>query len=120
MTAYTKRHRFVGERRKHHRYPIALQVHYTTQFAPAGSGEVSDISSSGLRFRSGCIFPVGGQIEATLPWPFLLKERCRLQLYIRGHIVRSDGKGTAVKIDQYEFRTAGRILTEDHRALVAV
>lgn len=119
MTANTRCHGFV-ERRKHPRYPIALELHYKTRFAPDGSGEVSDISSSGLHFRSDCILPVGRPIDVILPWPFLLQERCRLQVCIRGRTVRSDAKGTAVAIEHHEFRTAGRVLTEDDRVLAAV
>ena len=109
----------VGERRKHRRYPIALMLEYKAPPAPDGIGEVFDISSSGVYFRSDYILRVGRPIDVIVPWPYLLDGHCRLQLCIRGRIVRSDARGTAVMIQHHEFRTAGRRLADDHRVLAA-
>ncbi|MBZ5625341.1 MAG: PilZ domain-containing protein [Acidobacteriia bacterium] len=117
MTA--ERRIFPVERRKHRRYPIALKLQYKAHPAPDGTGEVTDISSSGLYFRSEYILRVGRPINIILPWPFLLEGRCRLQLRIRGRIVRSDAKGTAVMIYHHEFHTAGRSQADAPRVMAA-
>jgi len=94
------------DRRKTRRFPIALKLRYRMQSAAAGSGEVSDISSGGVRFHADRLLAVGQAIEVNLPWPFLLEGRCGLQLRMRGRVVRSNVMGTAVAIKHHEFRTA--------------
>ena len=106
------------DRRKSRRFPIALKVRYRMRSARTGSGEVSDISSGGIRFHSDRILPVGQSIEVSLPWPYLLEGRCRLQLHMRGRIIRSNAAGTAVAIKHHEFRTAGSHLMENQAAQV--
>ena len=105
--------------RSHARYPIALKVRYklmgTTGVKRAGSGRTLDISSRGLLFETtdaaddAAPFHENGKIEMDIDWPFLLDEVCALKIVVRGHIVRSDNRRLAVRIDQYEFRTAGAV-----------
>jgi hypothetical protein len=102
-----------SDRRKSRRYPIALKLRYVIKSAKPGNGEVSDISSGGVRFFADRPLPVGKVIEINVPWPFLLEGRCRLQLRMRGRVVRSNAKGTAVKIHTHEFRTVGSHPAED-------
>jgi hypothetical protein len=102
-----------SDRRKSRRFPIALEVRYRIKSAIAGSGEVSDISSDGVRFHADRVLPVGKAIEVSLPWPFLLEGRCRLQLRMRGRIVRSNAMDTAVAINNYEFRTVSSHLADN-------
>lgn len=100
--------------RSHARYPIALKVRYkvvgTDGIKRAGSGRTLDISSRGLLFETTDAAPLfleNGKIDLDIDWPFLLDEVCALKIAIRGHIVRWDNRRLAVRIDQYEFRTAG-------------
>ena len=103
--------------RSHARYPIALKVRYklmgTSGVKHAGSGRTLDISSRGLLFETADgtdaapSFHENGKIEMDIDWPFLLDEVCALKIVVRGHIVRWDDRRLAVRIDQYEFRTAG-------------
>jgi len=51
--------------------------------------------------------PVDGIVELSIDWPFLLHNACLLQLNIQGRIVDSCERGTAVRIERYEFRTRG-------------
>jgi len=104
-------------RRKDQRYPIGLKLHYKTKFAGSGTGEVANISSSGIYFQTQDRLPVGARIDAAMNWPFLLDGRCPLQLCIRGHVLRSNGLGIAVSIGQYEFHTVG---TADHDMVAAL
>lgn len=108
------------DRRKTRRFPIALKVRYRMKSARAGSGEVCDISSCGVRFHADRVLPVGQAIEINLQWPFLLEGRCGLQLHLRGRVVRSNAMGTAVAIKQHEFRTAGSHLGGDQVEQVRV
>lgn len=109
-----------SDRRKNRRFPIALKVRYRIKSARAGSGDVSDISSGGVRFHADRVLPVGQAIEVNLPWPFLLEGRCRLQLRMRGRVVRSNAMGTAVAIKGHEFRTVSSHLVDDQVEQVSV
>ncbi len=96
--------------RSHRRYPIALDVQYKWSRAgraeQAGSGTTINISSGGVLFRSAESVPADSRIEVTLSWPFSL-EGCALKLVLRGRVVRSNREATAIRVLQYEFRTAG-------------
>jgi hypothetical protein len=65
------------------------------------------MSSGGIYFETQEPLPKDGRIELAMDWPFLLEGVCALKLVMRGRVVRSDAKGTAVRIMQHEFRTAG-------------
>ena len=101
------------------RYPLALRVRYklmgTHGVKHSGTGRTLDISSRGLLFETAdgaddaASFHENGKIEMDIDWPFLLDEVCALKIVVRGHIIRSDSRRLAVRIDQYEFRTAGAV-----------
>jgi len=98
------------ENRSHQRYPIKLDAEYRVLKkgrVEHGFGRTLNISSSGVFFESKNPLPASGPIELLLNWPFLLEGVCPLKLVMRGRIVRSDGKGVAVKFKHHEFRTAG-------------
>ena len=96
--------------RRHRRYPIALEIQY--KWTPGGDGErlgtgtTVNISSGGVLFLCSEQLPVRSLIELALNWPFSL-EGCALKLVMQGRVVRSDKEATAVRIQKYEFRTAG-------------
>jgi PilZ domain-containing protein len=96
--------------RSHRRYPIELDVQYKWNRAgraeQAGSGTTVNISSGGVLFRCAESVPEDSRIEMALSWPFSL-EGCALKLILRGRVVRSSSQVTAVRVLQYEFRTAG-------------
>jgi hypothetical protein len=100
------------ELRTHRRYPITLVVQYKWNDRRAeqlGSGITINISSGGVLFRSTEILPVKSPIELALSWPVAL-DQCALKLVMRGRVVRSASHSTAVRVAQYEFRTAGGLL----------
>lgn len=70
----------------------------------SGRGELVNISSGGLLFRSDAVLPKGELIEAELAWPSPMVAAQPLRLCIHGIIMRSDAGGTAVSIAKYEFR----------------
>jgi PilZ domain len=96
------------ERRRNRRFPISLKLRYLLSRSVNGEGQVCDMSSSGLLFQSRELLPIGGSIEVILAWPFLLNGDCPLQLRIEGRVLRSDRRGTAVRIRNYEFRTSSK------------
>lgn len=98
------------EHRTHPRYPIKLEAEYRVLKkgrVEHGFGRTVNISSGGVFFETKAALPSSGPIELLLSWPFLLEGVCPLKLVMRGRIVRTDGKGVAIKFKHHEFRTAG-------------
>jgi hypothetical protein len=95
-------------RRADRRFPVALKLNYRMTSGECGKGEVCNISSGGLMFRSGSVLLVGKMIDVILAWPLLMDGDCPMQLRISGRVVRSDATGTAIAIGKYEFQTADR------------
>jgi hypothetical protein len=48
-------------------------------------------------------------MELLISWPVLLHDTAPLKLVVAGRVVRWDGTCVAVRVTQYEFRTAGRM-----------
>jgi c-di-GMP-binding flagellar brake protein YcgR len=95
--------------RRHRRYPIALDIQYKwsiSRLEQMGSGTTLNISSGGVLFRSTRPLPTRCSVEMALTWPFSLND-CALKLVMKGRVVRSDDRSTAVQVTHYEFRTAG-------------
>lgn len=63
------------------------------------------MSSGGLLFRSTDPLLEGNEVEVTIHWPALLNNASRLNLVLRGTVIRCDATGCAVEIEHYEFRT---------------
>lgn len=100
-----------GDQRSNGRYPIALELQYRLlnkgRVQSLGSGKTLNISSGGVLFEADHLLPASGPIELAMSWPFLLEGVCGLKLVMRGRIVRSDARATAVKAEFHEFRTSG-------------
>jgi hypothetical protein len=69
-----------------------------------------DLSSGGILFDAGRPLPAGLNVELSVTWPVMLHNVAPLQLLVTGKIVRSDGRRTAVRMVQHEFRTAGAMM----------
>jgi len=100
-------------RREQRRFPLALKLTYTLKSGEHGSGELSNMGSSGLLFQCGHRFVKGELINVSLEWPYLLDGSCPLQLCVHGRILRSGDFGTAVATMKHEFRTARRKTTAE-------
>jgi hypothetical protein len=100
--------------------PLSVELQYKAMKRDGvqhlGDGMTLDISSGGVLFHVNDVFetkdilPDGGMIELAIKWPLLLDEVCPLKLVVRGCIVRRDDTRLAVKTEQHEFRTAGRLV----------
>ena len=93
-------------RRSHRRYAIGLGIRCREIRGDRDVfGKVSDISTGGVRFTSFQTLAPGTTVGLSIEWPVLLDGTCRLQLIIRGSVLRSDEHETAIKIERYEFCT---------------
>jgi len=97
------------KQRSRQRFEMELELTFKTFFGKDvvshGSGTVCNIGSGGLLFRTADTVSDEGEIELTVHWPALLDGTSRLNLVMRGKVVRNDVMGCAVKTINYEFRT---------------
>jgi PilZ domain len=102
----------LGDRRFHHRYPIAADLEYRAIGSDGsllrGSGQSINLSASGVFFQSKQVLPPGTRIELTIAWPVRLNNVLALNLCVSGRVSRSDGISHAVRIREHEFCIRGR------------
>ncbi len=103
------------DRRLHTRYPIRLDLQYKLLnqgvVNRTGSGRTLNMGTGGIFFESKRPLPHDDEIDLEMTWPVLLDGVCPLKLIVHGRIVRSDNKGTAVRVRSYDFRTSKRSAT---------
>ena len=101
------------ERRKRQRFPMSLGIKFSAgnhRMRTEGQGEVVDISSSGVAFRTAAELTAGTPIQASMSWPVTLNGDCILRVSMEGRVVRTGEGGLAVmSLERYEFRTGGRL-----------
>jgi hypothetical protein len=99
------------ERRSKRRFRIEQEVRYKMLYgqriAETGVGKTVNVSSGGLWFTAENTLTAGMPVELSMNWPVLLNDSCPMKLMIYGCVIRSSGKGAAVAIERYEFRTQG-------------
>ena len=97
------------ERRASVRFPLTLDVRYSVSHRRApvetGSGQLIDLSSSGLRFAAQGPLRPGLRLDVAIDWPVLLDGRIQLQLIVTGLVVWSSGTESALRILRHDFRT---------------
>jgi hypothetical protein len=97
------------ERRTSVRFPLALDVRYSVLHRKGpietGSGQLIDVSSSGLRFTAQAPVECGLKLDVAINWPVLLDGRVQLQLTVSGVVVRSSGTEISMRIQKHDFRT---------------
>ena len=99
-----------GDRRSDRRYQLELDLRFSYKHRGVtylGSGRTVDISGGGILFAADSTVPDGQEIDVRLEWPFLLQGVCPLEVMIRGTVLRTDTRGTVVRMRDYEFRTCG-------------
>jgi hypothetical protein len=85
-----------------------------------GRGEVVNISSSGVAFRTEAALLPGLRIEASMEWPVALNGDCVLRVTMEGRVLRVENGLSVMSVARYEFRTGGRLgapLTSDLEVL---
>jgi hypothetical protein len=104
------------ERRAATRFPLTLQLRYSIKRegmgAEVGSGQTIDASRAGLRFTADRPLAPGLQVALFIDWPVLLDGSVRLQLFLAGTVLRSNGTETALQIHRHTFTTRGRGLKQ--------
>jgi hypothetical protein len=99
-----------GDRRADTRYELELDLRFSYQHRGEthwGVGWTAELSGGGVCFRTNSPPPTGVEAELRIHWPFLLQNILPLQLEMRGTIIRTDSKGTVLKVRSYAFRTCG-------------
>lgn len=99
------------ERRSGDRFPIECELRHkwwSHGQSDSGSGRTVNISSNGVQFVTASPPPPGARIEVSILWPAQLDGKCNLKLVATGRVVWSRGETAGIRIEKYEFRTAGR------------
>jgi len=95
-------------RRTHGRYDLRLPLHYRVsvkgETTRTGSATTSDISATGLSFRTRKPLPVGAHIEILIEWPAKYRDVDPMSLLVTGFIVRCDGGRVAVRMTSRKFK----------------
>jgi len=99
-----------GDRRVDRRYAFVMPLRFFyhsggSQYA--GTGDTQDFCRKGVRFVADNPPPLGADVELRIEWPFLLQDVCPLELRVWGRTLRSDDRGTVVRMRKYEFCTCG-------------
>jgi hypothetical protein len=96
------------DRRRAERYLLRCSLSYLAlnRVGPkiAGSGEVLNISSSGVLFLSDRLLPARARVKLSIHWPVALHGVKALDLIIHGTVVRSEGNHlVAIRREKYDF-----------------
>lgn len=106
------------DRRRRLRFPLETELRYSRRGGAATrTGQVVNISSRGLAFRTDGPLEVGWRLSVSMAWPAKL-DACMLRLAFEGVVLRVHGNLAVVTIDRPEFRTAGKS-TADTREEIA-
>jgi len=93
-----------GDRRDGQRFEVRQEVRYRATIGRrevSGSGYTLNMSSSGILFSGNHAW-----VTVEVSWPVLLDQRKPIKLVTRGRVVRAAGDLIAVRIREWEFRTA--------------
>lgn len=96
-------------RRTDRRYAVDVDLHYKVRRRKGveqGVGRTVNISNSGILFRSDKFVPVGIVIELSLAWPSHRNNGLAPKVWVNGQTVRVQDGSTAVRILDYQFRSA--------------
>ena len=96
------------DRRSVRRFAMSLDVAYRMFLAQRtvvseGTVKTIDISSAGVLLDNLRQCPSGSTAELVVDWPFTTQDCPHRRLWLFGWVVRSDGRGTAIKIARYHF-----------------
>jgi len=99
---------FGEERRVSERFPIRMNFSYRLSSkgqvsALEASGCVVDISSTGILFSPGLSHPRDAVMVLSIDWPARRDKAPPIRLSVLGMVVRSDDRGTAIRILRHGF-----------------
>jgi hypothetical protein len=67
-------------------------------------GRTVDMSAGGVLIDMAESLPAGCPLEVAMDWPDLYHGKPMVRLFLAGHVVRVDRRGTALRIVHHEFR----------------
>jgi hypothetical protein len=97
------------ERRLDCRYRFEQPLRYSFEQhggARLGAGYTVELGGGGVLFRTDCPPPDEASIELSMMWPLLVQGVCSVVLVMYGTVVRTDARGTSVRMHRYRFQTA--------------
>ena len=101
------------DRRSADRFPIEREVRYKVlskkSADEAGQGRTINMSSTGILFTTDHMLLPGRRLELAISWPAQLNNQTPLKLVARGRVTRYEDGRAAIEIQQYEFRTSGKV-----------
>jgi hypothetical protein len=101
------------ERRARQRFPLNLEIRFTVSNGGRkriqGRGEVVNISSRGVAFRTETALTPDVSIDASMEWPVVLNGDCVLRVMMEGRVLRVEKGLSVMTVIRYEFRTGGRV-----------
>ncbi len=102
------------ERRGDERYrfgqPLQFSVHGPGSAclgARLGAGHTIELGAGGLLVHTEHPPSDGEQVEIQITWPLPAQGVCPVVLVIQAIVVRTDARGTALRMRSYEFQMAG-------------
>lgn len=99
------------ERRAKQRFPFERRLNFRVLKTQVWhEGQTFNMSSSGILFGTNADLSPGMRVDARLEWPVALNGTAHLILVVEGTVVRHHDGITALVIEKYKFRTAGRVL----------
>lgn len=101
---------FGDERRAVERFPIRMDLRYRLSgrhqgTAPEASGCVVDISSAGVLFSPPLRHLKDAVMMLSIDWPARPEKAPPIRLSVLGTVVRSDNRGTAIRILRHGFES---------------
>ncbi len=99
-----------GERRKGKRFPLSMDVEYRfflrseRRVLCHGKSKTVDISHTGVLLKTQEACPEGVAAEMLLEWPAPSGNDVPMHLRVHGTVVRSDKRGTVVRIFRHGFQ----------------
>lgn len=100
-----------GDRRSERRYDFQLALRFSYQhwgFVTCGRGRTLDLSRTSIRFEADEPVPDGIEIELQIDWPFLLHDVHPLILRVAGVVLRTDQRGTVLRMTHRDLQRADR------------
>lgn len=115
----------ISDRRTRVRFPLNAELRFHVirrgqGRLVEGSGDVVNMSSKGLAFRTELPLERGQRLAISMAWPALLDEKCHLRLALEGTVVRREGSLVAMAIESHDFRTSGRAGAAARQELEAI
>src|SRR5262249_49108134 len=101
----------IPERRRHLRFELEAELDYQVSGIRniRGTGQVLNISSRGVAFRTEGRWPMrpSMRLKVSMAWPVLL-DGCSLRLVFEGVVLRAHDGRVVVTIERPQFHVAGK------------